>query len=80
MLSEYHLCGDRGKAREVESVQRPQRVKPQGQESLGEKETLLLEEAVGMVLDCLKQVSFCSRKPKPGEGKSFPQGSTVSQW
>lgn len=68
-----------GKQGEVESVQRPHGVKPQGQESLQEKETLLLEEAVGMLLDRLKQVSFCSRKPKT-EGKSFPQGSTVSQW
>ena len=39
---------------EVESVQLPHGVKPQGQESLQEKATLLLEEAVGMLLDCLK--------------------------
>ena len=69
-----------GKQGEVESVQRPHGVKPQGPESLQEKETLLLEAAVGMLLDRLKRVSFCSRKPKTGEGKSFPQGSTVSQW
>lgn len=65
---------------EVESVQLSHGVKPQGLESLREKVTLLLEEAVGMLLDCLKRLSFCSRKPKTGEGKSFPQGSTVSQW
>lgn len=64
---------------EIESVQLPHGVKPQGLESLQEKATLLLEEAVGMLLDCLKRLSFCSRKPKTGEGKSFPQGSTVSQ-
>ena len=63
---------------EVESVQLPHGVKPQGQESLQEKATLLLEEAVGMLLDCLNRLPFCLRKPKTGEGKSFPLGSTVS--
>lgn len=61
----------RGEQGEVESVL----VKPQGRESLHEKEILLSEEAIRF-LDGLKPLSPSSQEPEPRAVMSFSQGPT----